>query len=366
MDGAFRIAILGDDFTPSALFEDALRQALDFWPGELVFITADMTPDDLVPYVSDEVHEAFGSPAEAARLAEGAHLLVTTFAPVTAEMLDRVPGLIAVVCGRGGPANVNVAAASRRGIPVLNAPGRNAQAVAEFTLAGMINLMRRIPATIDYVRGGAWDTAREDTFEKPSGPELAGKTVGLLGFGHIGRLVARLVAAFGARPLICDPEVEEGAIAGEGYEKVDLERLLAEADVISLHARLPEGAPPILGEAEFARMKRRPFLINTARAAALDHDALLRALEAGSLSGALLDVYPEEPLARDGPLFRAISDRLLLTPHAAGLSWDIPGLTARIVAEGVASLLKGDPPRHVVNPDALATCLERLQALRGR
>ena len=144
-----------------------------------------------------------------------------------------------------------------------------------------------------------------------------------------------------------------------------LDRLLAEADVISLHARLPEGAPPILGEAEFARMKRRPYLINTARAAALDHDALLRALAAGCLRGALLDVYPEEPLEKDGPLFRAISDRLLLTPHVAGVSEDIPGLTARIVAEGVASLLKGDTPRHVVNPAALAACLKRLHALRG-
>lgn len=365
MDGEFRIAILGDDFTPSVLFEDALRQALDFWPGELVFAAADMTPGDLVPYVSDEVHEAFGRSAEVARLAEGAHLLVTTFAPVTAEMLDQVPGLIAVACGRGGPVNVNIAAASQRGIAVLSAPGRNAQAVAEFTLAGMINLMRRIPATIDYVRNGEWDTAREDTFEKPSGPELGGKTVGLLGFGHIGRLVAGLVAAFGARLLICDPRVERDAIEAEGYEKVALGRLLAEADVISLHARLPEGAQPILGEAEFAQMERRPYLINTARAAALDYGALLRALEAGSLRGALLDVYPEEPLEKDGPLCRAISDRLLLTPHVAGVSEDIPDLTAQIVAEGVASLLKGDTPRHVVNPDALATCLERLQAFRG-
>jgi D-3-phosphoglycerate dehydrogenase len=114
-----------------------------------------------------------------------------------------------------------------------------------------------------------------------------------------------------------------------------------------------------------AEVERPAVPAGDAVAGTLDRDAMPRALEAGSLGGALLDVYPEEPLAKDGPLFRAISDRLLLTPHAAGVSWDIPGLTARIVAEGVASLLKGDTPRHVVNPDALATCLGRLQALRG-
>ena len=101
LNSAFRIAILGDDFTPSALFEGALQQALGFWPGALAFAVADMVDDDLVPYVSDEVHEAFGNPAETTRLARDAHLLVTTFAPVTAGVLDEAPGLIAVVCGRG-------------------------------------------------------------------------------------------------------------------------------------------------------------------------------------------------------------------------------------------------------------------------
>ena len=140
MDGAFRIAILGDDFTPSALFEEALRQTLGFWPGELVFSVADMADDDLVPYPSDEVHEAFGSPAETVRLTRDAHLLITTFAPVTASVLDGAPGLTAVVCGRGGPVNVNVRAASERGIPILNAPGRNTQAVAS-TAGDLLEMM---------------------------------------------------------------------------------------------------------------------------------------------------------------------------------------------------------------------------------
>ncbi len=119
-------------------------------------------------------------------------------------MINR-PNLFSIACGRGVPVNINVEAASARGIPVLYAPGRNAQAVAEFTLAGMISLMRRMPAALRHIRRGDWLVSREDTFEKPSGPELGGRTLGLIGFGQVGQLVARLAIAFGARVLAMIP-----------------------------------------------------------------------------------------------------------------------------------------------------------------
>ena len=352
--------ILGDDFTPARTFEHALCERLREHGRPLDFESIDFEPHELTRTPSDELHEAFGDVGKVVRLVAGCQLLITTFAPVTAAVLDSAPGLLAVACGRGGPVNVNVEAASARGIPVLYAPGRNARAVAEFTLAGMINLMRRIPEALLYVREGRWLVSREDTFEKPSGPELGGRTLGLVGCGHVGRLVGRLAGAFGARVVAHDPFVAEEVLAPLGIEPVPFERLLAESDLISMHARLPEGSPPILDAAAFAAMVRRPYLINTARAGAIDHRALLAALGSGQVSAALLDVHSVEPLPPDDPLLSFDPVRLLLTPHAAGVSRDIPANTARLVADGLVRLLRGEAPDHVINPQCLESCFLRL------
>ena len=210
--------ILGDDFTPAAIFEEAFRIRLATHAGTISYVGVDVEASELTAVGSDEVAEAFGDVAEVARLAASCQLLVTTFAPVTGAILDKAPELLAISCGRGGPVNVNLAAATARGIPILNAPGRNAQAVAEYTLAGMINLMRRIPQALDYVRDGQWTTPREDTFEKPSGPELGGRTLGLIGCGQVGRLVGRLAKAFGARVLAHDPFAGEADLTPQGIE----------------------------------------------------------------------------------------------------------------------------------------------------
>ena len=116
----------------------------------------------------------------------------------------------------------------------------------------------------------------------------------------------------------------------------------------------------MLGRNEFAAMAKRPWLLNTARAAALDYDALLAALADDRIAGALIDVYPDEPLPPDSPLFGVIPDRLLLTPHVAGISSDVPARTAAMLADGLARLLAGTRPRHVANPDVLATAFRRL------
>ena len=355
-----RFAIIGDDFTPAILFKNALTVSLEGWKGSIVYKTVDITPDRMTPYPSAEIHEAFGNPADVTDLAHDAHMLVTTFAPVTSLVLSRLEQLLAIGCGRGGPVNINISAATKRGIPVLNAPGRNAQAVAEFTIAGMMNLMRQIPIAIDYVRSGAWKTPREDTFEKPSGPELGGKVVGLIGFGQVGRLVANLLKAFGAWVLVYDPFVDISSVVEERIEATDLDRLLSDAQVISIHARLEKGEPPLLGAEHFAMMKQTPYLINTSRAALLDQDALLHALDTGLIRAALLDVYNEEPLALDSPLLKVKSSKLFLTPHSAGVSNDVPTQTAKIIAEGTASLVTGQQPDFIVNPQVIDTFNLRL------
>lgn len=352
--------ILGDEFTPSRLFRDTLCERRERDAPSLLFCCSDIRNSELSAVRSDEISEAFGDVEDIARRIADCEILITTFAPVTAAILDRAPLLLAICCGRGGPVNINLDAATRRGIPVLHAPGRNEQAVAEFALAGMINLMRRIPQALDYVRDGQWTTPLEDTFEKPSGPELCGRTLGLVGAGRIGCRVGCLAGAFGARVLASDPFSEAASVAPFGIELVSLERLLAEADVISIHARLGRGARPLLGAAEFSQMAKRPYLVNTARAAAIDHEALLAALEKGQVTAAHLDVYPDEPLSPGSPLLAMGKDRLLLTPHAAGVSHDIPANTARLLADGLLRLLRGEAPDHVVNPQTLHICFQRL------
>ncbi len=352
--------VLGDDFTPAALFERVLGNRLAADGISVSFRCIDIESNDVTAYRSGEVSEAFGDVDEIARHVADCQFLVTTFAPVTADLIDQAPRLVAICCGRGGPININLAAASERGIPVLHAPGRNEEAVAEFVIAGMINLMRRIPLALDWVRQGSWTTPLEDTFEKPSGPELSRQTLGLVGAGRIGCLVARLARAFGARVMATDPFVDPASLAAAGAEAVPLDRLLAESTIVSIHARLAGGSRPLLGKSEFAAMAKRPWLVNTARATALDYDALLAALGDDRIAGALIDVYPDEPLPPDSPLFDVTPDRLLLTPHVAGISSDVPARTAAMLADGLARLLTGAPPLHVANPDALSTAFRRL------
>ncbi len=360
-----RVLILGDDFTPAALFEERIGTALSGLGAEVAFRCVDSEPCALSAVQSDEVTEAFGDIEEVSALARDRHLLVTTFAPVTERVIEGAPDLLAIACGRGGPVNVNIEAATRRGVPVLFAPGRNARAVAEFTVAGMINLMRQIPRAVDYVRGGEWQTPREDTFEKPSGPELGGRTVGLVGCGQVGRLVGALLRAFGARVLVCDPYAGSSELSALGLESVGLEELLRRAEVISLHARVAKGEAPLIGPRQFAAMERRPYLVNTARAAALDYDALVEALNGGVVEAALLDVYPDEPLPADSPLFACPGERLVLTPHSAGVSRDIPANTARLLAGGLADLLRRRVPAHVANEEAVQACFQRLAQVIG-
>ncbi len=360
-----RFLILGDDYTPATLFRDSIGEAMTGLDFTASFRCVDTEPDELSAVHSDEITEAFGDIAELTSLARDRHVIVTTFAPVTKRVQEESSDLLAIACGRGGPVNINIEEATRRGIPVLFAPGRNAQAVAEFAVAGMINLMRRIPEAIDYVRDGQWRTPREDTFEKPSGPELGSRTVGLVGCGQVGRLVGKLLRAFGARVLAYDPYAGASELAALGIEKVSLEGLLQQSEVISVHARVAKGGPPLLGPQQFAAMEQHPYLVNTARAAAVDYDALLDALRNGSVTAALLDVYPDEPVPRDSPLLEFNKDRLQLTPHSAGVSRDIPANTARILAHGLADLTRQSVPPHVANPEAVGTCFQRLAEILG-
>lgn len=300
--------------------------------------------------------------------------LVIEAQPVTTEILEALPRLRLLGCLRSEPVNVDLEAATRRGIPVVHTPARNRESVADFVLGLMLSVTRHIAASHHLVVSGALTEPpevvaargfRKDVIWRPSdpeqpipydifrGPELASLVLGLVGFGAIGRRVCNRARALGMRVLAHDPSMSDTEIAEHDAEPRELAALLAESDIVSLHARAT--GPPILGRAELAAMKRGAFLINTSRANQVDYSALTQALRDGQLGGAGLDVFPEEPIAADDPLLEL--PNVTLTPHLAGASTNVIEHQSAIFVEGLRVLAHGPQAarrRVVRNPEVLA------------
>jgi phosphoglycerate dehydrogenase-like enzyme len=286
--------------------------------------------------------------------------------PVNEQTLVAFPALRLIACLRSSPVNVDLAAATRRAIPVLAAPGRNTEAVADFVLGLMLAAVRHIAHTHHLIvtreltedrveeertrTDVIWrpsDPSRPIPYHRYKGPELRTLTLGLLGFGRIGRRVAEKARALEMRVLAHDPHVAVEEMALGGVAPVSLGQLLAESDVLSLHAR---SRTPLLGERELALMKPGAYVVNTARAALVDYEALVRALRDGRLAGAALDVFPDEPLSTRSPLLDL--PNVTLTPHLGGASTNIVEHQSRILLEGLRALLAGHEA-PVENPEVL-------------
>ena len=339
-----RLAICGDLFMRAELFADALREAV---PERLELRSMELPwPDQPMHHGYEAgdlsgLKEFMGEPEEIVAFVEGAEIFVNHLAPVTAGMLGRLPQLRLIAVSRGGPVNIDMAAARDRGVKVVNAPGRNASAVAEFTIGAILAETRLIRAGHESLRQGDWrgDLYRADT----TGEELSALTVGLIGYGQIGRRVVPLLLPFGCRVLVDDPYVELSAEhRAAGVEAVDLDRLLAESDVVSLHARVTEETKGFLGAPQFARMKRGAYFINTARGPMVDYPALYEALRDGHLRGAMLETFWQEPPPPEAPLLKL--PNVTLTPHIAGASLTTVRTAAKMMAEEVRRHLAGEAP----------------------
>jgi len=272
-----------------------------------------------------------------------AEILVTHLAPLSASMLARLPALRMIAVSRGGPVNIDLAAAKERGIRVVNTPGRNAGAVAEFTIGAILAETRLIRAGHEALRQGVWrgDLYRADR----TGRELSEMTVGVVGYGAIGTRVVRLLKAFGPRILVADPYVQLSAEdRADGVVQTSLETLLAQSDIVTLHARVTAETTGFIGREAFSRMKRGAYLINTARGPLVDYEALHDALASGHLAGAMLETFAIEPPPADWPLLRL--PNVTLTPHIAGASRKTITIAAQEIAEEVARYLAGRPPLH--------------------
>lgn len=262
-------------------------------------------------------------------------LIVRSATTVGQSMIDEASDL--KVIGRAGVGidNIDVAAATARGIAVVNAPGGNTIAAAELTMALLLALARRVSRADLSVREGRWDRA---AFK---GVELKGRTLGLVGAGRIGAEVAVRCLAFGMDVLVYDPYLPEERARSLDLRLVTLEEVIEQADVISLHVPLNDETRGIISDETFRSMKKRAFVINASRGGVVDEEALVRALEAGEIAGAALDVYETEPLPPDSPLRAA--PNLVLTPHLGASTEEAQvGVATEVAKAMAAALIDGD------------------------
>ncbi|MGP4028426.1 2-hydroxyacid dehydrogenase [Actinomadura sp. 3N407] len=332
-----RVLAAGDRF----VLPELLAGALDAELGGAADVRRLELPWPVVPFGRvAEVDEASGDEDTMIDALDGVEACVTQMAPVTAKILDNASRLRLVAVARGGPVNVDVAAATARGVRVCYAPGRNATATAEYTVGLMLAVLRRIPETHAALAGrGEWG-GRYYTYDA-TGLELEGAPVGLVGGGAVGSRVARILAGFGADVRIHDPYLPDGG-------GTSLDDLLRRSRVVSLHARLTPENRGMIGARELALMPPGSVLINCARGPLLDEDALCDALESGHLLGAGLDTFAVEPPPAGSRLFGMPG--VVATPHLGGASRAVAEKAARIVAAEVGRLHRGEPLAHCLNP----------------
>jgi D-3-phosphoglycerate dehydrogenase len=320
---------------PRALVTSPLRG-----PGfEKLQKIADVVYD---PWIDQQPLRIYNPEQLAKRAAdEGATVLVVEADGVKGPVLD-LP-LVAVASTRGDPNNVDIAACTLAGVPVLNAPGRNADAVAEMALALLFALNRHILAADADVRAGRTYVGGTIPYQRFRAWELNGQTAGLVGLGAVGRALRWRLQGLGLRVIAFDPYNAEATHS--------LEDLLAEADIVSMHAPVTTETTGMIGAAQFAAMKDGAVFINTARAQLHDTDALVAALQSGKVAAAGLDHFVGESLATDHPL--AGLANVVLTPHIGGATWDTEVRQAAMIADDLERLLAGERPKFVMNPEVL-------------
>ncbi len=344
-----KILVVGDTFMPLRYFQQAFRALEPAHEIEYVQVDAarpfePATPSEL------KVGEYQGSPAEVAERMAGVEVLAVHGAPVTDAALDASSKLRLVCCARGGPVNVDVDAVSARGLPLVNTSGKNAEAVADQTLAFLVMLARGFPKAQRFLEQGH---PLKDNFEGAVfiGSDLRRHTLGLVGYGQVGHRVAVRAFAFGMTVLVYDPYVDVDP--NEGVEQVEtLDELLARSDFVSLHARAtPENANLFDAEA-FARMRPGAFFVNTARETLVDEDALDSALESGHLGGAALDVVRTTKVSGRHRFLR--HENVVMTPHTGGATHETLLQGAEMIAAEIVRFAAGEPLVNVVNRAAVA------------
>lgn len=342
-----KILTITDLFINKHVIEAALREKLSHIDNLDIDNFAVDFPVTPLQYSDGEVTEYVGSEDDIVdRIGDVDHLVVHT-SPITKNVLRHGKKLKSISVTRGGAINVNVKAATEMNIPVFFTPGRNAGAVAEFTIGMFIAETRNIARSHEMLRQGKW--IDDYYIYEKSDFELSTKVIGLLGYGNIGEKVCRLLSSFGSRVLVHDPYVDK--LGTSSADLVDLPTLLSESDIISLHMRVSPETKRMINMELLKKMKTTAILVNTARGPLIDYGDLYQALENGIISRAALDTFDLEPVSPDNPLLKL--ENVTLTNHIAGASRNAAHISAEIMANDLRKFLQGQRVKNVMNPAVL-------------
>jgi D-3-phosphoglycerate dehydrogenase / 2-oxoglutarate reductase len=344
-----KIVAVGDSFVPVEVFKRGFAD-LDR-AHEVEYVQLDES-QAFTPATESErsIREYLGTPSQLVKRIGEADVLAVHGAPVTDDVLAAGTRLKLVCCARGGPVNVDVNAASARRIPVVNTPGKNAEAVADQAIAFMVMLARGFPRAQKFLLDGG--KLGESAYEgaRFQGHELGGHVLGLVGYGNVGRRVARRAIAFGMSVVVYDPYVKAGEPGGV-EQAPTLAALLEVADFISLHVRAGPGTENLFGPPEFAAMRPGSYFLNTARETLVDEDALDAALTSGNVAGAALDVVRPRTGSGPHPLLR--HENVVITPHIGGATHETLLRGVTMIAAEIKRFAAGEPLQSVVNRPAV-------------
>ena len=314
----------------------------------------------------------FMSDEELIQVLKDAEIFIVGYEHIRANIINACPNLKMIICTRGNPVNIDVEACTKKGIPVLHTPGRNANAVAEYTVGALLSLIRNISRSnreilngrflgdeseniydIEYRDDTVWAIggSDENPYNEYQGIELYGKTFGMIGYGAIGRRLSRILNAMGMRIIAYDPYVSKSEIEKDKVESVSLEKVLSDSDFVSINCKVTEETKGMIGDKEISLMKPTAYIINAARAIIIEQKALIEALSERRIAGAVLDVFWEEPLPSNHPLLKM--DNVLITPHIGGASKDVPVQHSLMVYEEIQNYVNNKPLVRVFNREVI-------------
>lgn len=322
-------ALILSPFDPSVL--KTLRQMLDVTYESWMDTKRLLSPQEFVERIQGE----------------GVEMIVVEADFLPREVFRNAPNLKFVGVCRADVLHVDIAAATEYGVPVVNTPARNAIAVAELTIGLMLSLARKIPTTHQMVRSGDWVDPTAAYFSM-RGSELWEKVIGIVGFGAIGRQVAKRLMAFESRVIAYDPHVEPDQIRSAQVVPTELDQLMEQSDIVTLHCSTTQETVGLIGAEQIALMKPSAYFINAASAYVVDQESLVQALREHRIAGGAFDVYQNWPVKADDPLLKL--DNVVLTPHIGGATAETILRHSQMVAGDMERFLRGERPEHLVNP----------------
>jgi len=343
-----KIVGISDLFIPSEYIRDGLK---NFKNGSFDFNVLEWKLKDFEELQNINLQiekgglENFKAPGYILEALKNAEIIIAHFYPVTSEIIEHCKSLKIIGILRSGYENINVGYATEKGVLVFNTPGRNADAVADFTIGMMIAECRNIAKGHHGLKNGIWIRNYPNS---GSIPDLPGKTAGIIGLGEIGRKVAKRLTGFDIEILGYDPYVKESL---ENVKMVSLEELFKRSDFVTIHVKAAKETEKMIGEKHFRMMKKNAYFINTSRASVVDEQALYKALKSKMIAGAALDVFEVEPPGKDYPMVTL--ENVTITPHMAGGSNDAFYNSPKLLAAEISNYLKGTKSRFIVNKELL-------------